>query len=64
MKLEKDFVISAGTEVPAHFELRVKAMLGAKIEYYSPIFDEWIEWSHSWFLDNIKYRIAENEAKN
>ena len=64
MKLEKDFVIAAGTEVPAHFELRVKAMLGAKIEYYNDLSEQWATWYPSDFLENMEYRIAENEAKN
>ena len=64
MKLEKDFVIAAGTEVPAHFELRVKAMLGAKIEYYDKGSEKWYEWYNSWFDCHFEYRIAENETKN
>ena len=64
MKLEKDFVIAAGTEVPAHFELRVKAMLGAKIEVYIPFSCEWIETKSPGWSPNYLYRIAENEAKN
>jgi hypothetical protein len=41
MKLEKDFVIAAGTEVPSHFELQVKYILGAKIEYFDLTNNEW-----------------------